>query len=572
MAIDDYSRPPPDEIFYKTKKIKYRGQTRSIILQDDNGPCPLIAICNVLILRHGINLDTHNSQVSEEKLLNLVGEKLSDEDEYIDVELIKRLAAGIIFDLKFDSITDFELTPELAIFASLKIPLYHGWLVDPQDLEIVAAIGGRSHDDLKIALTALDTQTVKAQNGQSSVDFAASITASAEHCGLGKGDIEETELLLKALTLSEMEASLKGSFDTDRGSIEGEVVPGSEDDTLVTSVDAAAGCTITLGSNIGQQSDDQFYCTESEDRTDCDVGNKINLGEEVSSTTSITKSSEAQDHDQLSSMGLGDETVGDAETENSSKMTDVHVTSSEAPISVEKTNLESTKNDIISEDPLKSEATTFVNADLSDKSQDDDGSLYESEGCVSLGSSVYEVESLLGQSSPEGKGTNGLTQEEGKVIKEFFKDSASQLTWHGLCTLEDNLEEWELCVLFRNNHFSTMLKRNEKLYTLVTDQGYQKKQDLVWERFNQINGDSAFFTGNFTEFNGKSRKWDQQHGISKTENSISGINSEDKDNTDSDLQLAIELSLRNGIRGTNNKLQAHIFFITRTERIPNMAY
>ncbi|CAE6181765.1 unnamed protein product [Arabidopsis arenosa] len=540
MAIDDYSRPPPDKIFYKTKKIKYRGQTRHIILQDDNGPCPLIAICNVLILRHGINLDTHNSQVSEEKLLNLVGEILSDEDEYIDVELIKRLAAGIIFDLKFDSITDFELTPELAIFASLKIPLYHGWLVDPQDLEIVAAIGGRSHDDLKIAITALDTQTVKAQNGQSSVDFAASITASAEHRGLGKGDIEETELLLKALTLSEMEASLKGSFDTHRDSIEGEVVPGSEDvneisedDTLVTSVDAAAGCAITLGSNICQQSkfDDQFSSTESEDRTDCDVGNKTN----VSSTTSVTKSNEAQE--QLSSMELGDEKVGDIETENSSKMTAVHATSSETPISVEKTNLESTKNDIISEVQLKSEATTFVNADLSDKSQDDDGSLSESEGCVSLSSSVYEGESLLGQSSSEGKDRNGLTQEEGKVIKEFLKDSASQLTWHGLYTLEDNVEEWELCVLFRNNHFSTMLKREEKLYTLVTDQGYQKKQDLVWERFNEINGNSAFFTGNFTEFkfksdNGKSRKWDQQHGISKTENSISGINSEDKDNTE----------------------------------------
>ncbi|CAL9226510.1 unnamed protein product [Arabidopsis halleri] len=556
MAIDDYSRPPPDEIFYKTKKIKYRGQTRNIILQDNNGPCPLIAICNVLILKHGIDLDTHNSQVSEEKLLNLVGEILSDEDEYIDVELIKRLAAGIIVDLKFDSITDFELTPELAIFASLKIPLYHGWLVDPQDLETVAAIGGRSHDDLKIALTALETGTVKAQKGQSSVDFAASITAKdAEHRGLGKGDIEEDELLLKALTLSEMEASLKGSFDTHRDSNEGEVVSGSEDvnqisedDTLVTSVDAAAGCTITLGRNICQQSkfDGQFSSTESEDRTDCDVGNKTNVSEEVSSTTSITKSNEAQEHDQLSSMELGDETISDIETRNSSKITAVHATSSEAPISVEKTNLESTKNDIISEVLLKSEATTFVNADLSDKSQDDDVSLSESEGCVSLGTSVYEVESLLGQSSPEGKGTNGLTQEEGKVVKEFLKDSASQLTWHGLYTLEDNLEEWELCVLFRNNHFSTMLKRDETLYTLVTDQGYQREQDLVWERFNQINGDSAFFTGNFTEFkfksdNGKSRKWDQQHGISKTENFYSEIESEDKDNFDFSYQVALEL-------------------------------
>jgi len=245
-------------------------------------------------------------------------------------------------------ITDFELTPELDIFRSLKIPLYHGWLVDPtvhhfdcvsfllqfvviekfqyllfflQDVEIVAAIGGRSRDELEIALTTLDTQTV------SSVDFAA----SAEHLGLGKGDIEEDEMVSKALALSEMEASLKGSFDTQRvvsGSLDVNQI--SEDDTLVTSVDIEAGCATTLGSNICQLSkfDDQFSSTESED---CDVGNKTNVGEEVSSTE------------------LGDETFGNVETENSSKMTDVL-------ISVEKTNLESTKNDIISE------AITLVNA------------------------------------------------------------------------------------------------------------------------------------------------------------------------------------------------------------------
>lgn len=246
------------------------------------------------------------------------------------------------------------------------------------------------------ALTALEIQTVKAQSGQisgeCSVDFAASITAtpvvpsqrcskiisfahsptaSAEHHGFGKGDIEEEEMLLKALTISNREALLKGSFDAHRDSNEGEVVSGSsdvnqisEDDILVTSVDAAAGCTITLGSNICQQSkfDDQFSSAESEDRTDCDVGDKINVGEEACSTTSITKSNEAHDIDQFSSTELKDETVGDVETENSSKMTAVHVTFSEALISVEKTNLESTKNDIISEVPLKFEAITCVNA------------------------------------------------------------------------------------------------------------------------------------------------------------------------------------------------------------------
>lgn len=185
---------------------------------------------------------------------------------------------------------------------------------------------------------------LKTPSSQSSREFSVDFTASAEHRRFGKGDTEEEIALLRALRLSEREA-----LDTHSdSSSEGKSV--SKDDTLVTSVDAAAGCTCTtLGSNIGQHSkfDYQFSSTESGDETDCDVGNKINVGEEMSLTTPITKSSEAHDHDQLPSAELEDE--------NSSKMTAVHLTSSE-------TNLESTKNDdSISEIPLKSEAVTFVN-------------------------------------------------------------------------------------------------------------------------------------------------------------------------------------------------------------------
>jgi len=57
---------------------------------------------NVLILKHGINLDTYNSQVSEEDLVNLVIDVLDDTDEYIDIGLIRKLACGINVDLKFE--------------------------------------------------------------------------------------------------------------------------------------------------------------------------------------------------------------------------------------------------------------------------------------------------------------------------------------------------------------------------------------------------------------------------------------------------------------------------------------
>ena len=37
-------------IFYKTKVVEFLGRSTPIVLQNDNGPCPLLAICKHLFL------------------------------------------------------------------------------------------------------------------------------------------------------------------------------------------------------------------------------------------------------------------------------------------------------------------------------------------------------------------------------------------------------------------------------------------------------------------------------------------------------------------------------------------
>lgn len=46
----------------------------------------------------------------------------------------------------------------------------------------------------------------------------------------------------------------------------------------------------------------------------------------------------------------------------------------------------------------------------------------------------------------------------GFVAEQFLNNTATQLTYHGLCELTSTVQEGELCVFFRNNHFSTMTK------------------------------------------------------------------------------------------------------------------
>lgn len=460
------------------------------------------------------------------------------------------------------------------------------------DFETANAIGCKSYNDLMTGLVTLETQTLKARIGskECSLDFTATFTptqrclkktrsfadstpTSAEHSQLGRGDIEEERVLLRALRFSERENL---GIDTRRDSSSGgdsvsgysDVYLMSESDSLVDSMDAGSPCTSTPGSgNTCQKSkcNDQVSSKESGDETVCVLGNKFDVAEETHSSTPGALASE-----QLSSTELGDETASDVES--NIKMVDVHVI-------LEKNNQESTKSASSSEIQFKSEAVTFVNTDLTDRSQDDDNvAMYEAEKSVTLGSPVYKGQSPLGQSSSEGKDTNGVTPREGEVIKNFLNNNASQLTFPGLFFLEQGVEEGELCVFFRNNHFYTMLKYDNELYNLVTDQGYLNERDLVWEKLNEVNGDSVFVDGDFKVFRCESGNWDQQYALSSTADYIYSINSASKEGMEVDPDLKMAMELQEQELGEDigfevpMKKHSHVFFFfsTRSESSPTM--
>lgn len=54
-----------DELSYKTKYISYKGKESVILLQDVNGPCPILAIANVLLLNDRLKLPPGVDEVSE---------------------------------------------------------------------------------------------------------------------------------------------------------------------------------------------------------------------------------------------------------------------------------------------------------------------------------------------------------------------------------------------------------------------------------------------------------------------------------------------------------------------------
>lgn len=93
---------------------------------------------------------------------------------------------------------------------------------------------------------------------------------------------------------------------------------------------------------------------------------------------------------------------------------------------------------------------------------------------------------------------NSLTRDELLRLQTFTNDFASQLTPKGLTFLNENCQNDKFALLFRNDHFATLYKHNDTLYTLVTDLGYKKHKNIVWETLLTVNGSAdSFYNSSF---------------------------------------------------------------------------
>ncbi|KAH9620402.1 hypothetical protein KSS87_015240 [Heliosperma pusillum] len=601
-------------IIHKTKTIQFFGRSCPIVLQNDNGPCPLLAI------------------LSQEKLLSLVAERLIDSNsnvnnkdaEYVKnqqqniadaIDLLPRLTTGIDVNTKFCRINDFEFTPECAIFDLLDIPLYHGWLVDPQDHDTSQAIGSKSYNTIMSDLVALEARKMESEGkdkvDEDCIDFAAATTATlgvpspnlsrakslddsprstADQQSPRKGDIEEEEVLLRVLRMSENE------IPTNVASTSAENVSLLSDENLNV-IKSTSANDVNVSKEHDHDETSNLYPS----------GNSVNSASlEDHDATLIMKDNQERQNDQLiSAQPFEDSSSNDLPT----CPFDVQISQEDAPslppveAKVPCQNIENLSSSVQGfaeelhkqngeekgapvEGPAGSESSsgrTQSTEAVESFTPSLAGSepMYEGEECILDASKsiyenrepVYEGEVVLAEQADKGTGDafdgsskDSMTLRQGEHISNFLKSNASQLTFYGLFSLQEGLKERELCVFFRNNHFSTMFKLEGELYLLATDQGYMNQPDLVWEKLNEVrmrmvsdvlsnlalmkakvNGDTLFMTCNFTEFRLESSSnngtWDQQNAVSTTADYLASIDSSSPDgvNMNSDLQLAIAL-------------------------------
>lgn len=153
------------ESIHQIKWTYFNKKQVPIVTQNENGPCPLLALVNVLLLQDRMKLTPKAEIVSAGQLMahlgdcvlqNVPGEegvsalsRLNFEQNMGDaMAVMYKLQTGLDVNVRFTGVRDFEYTSECIIFDLLQIPLYHGWLVDPQNQAEVEAVGKCSYNQL----------------------------------------------------------------------------------------------------------------------------------------------------------------------------------------------------------------------------------------------------------------------------------------------------------------------------------------------------------------------------------------------------------------------------------------
>jgi hypothetical protein len=104
--------------------------------------------------------------------------------------------------------------------------------------------------------------------------------------------------------------------------------------------------------------------------------------------------------------------------------------------------------------------------------------------------------SISSQNTTFSSNTDDMNTLYAITCSQFLQQTSSQVTSHGLNLILKTLPNMNPAVFFRNNHFSTIIKSNDKLWVLVTDEGFLDLTEIVWESVT-LNGNSEFVDSYF---------------------------------------------------------------------------
>jgi hypothetical protein len=186
---------------YKLKEIYFSNRYLKILCQNKNGPCPLISICNALLLSGQLSIHHDYSEITLHSLIQLLANyivekttsstssgslhssssdlELQNQQRLSEViSLLPSLQYGLDINIHFDSVTHFEYTRELDCFDASGVSLYHGWVLDSQDTLTFPVIGSRSYN--QVINLCVEYQSLREQINQKQQSQCPSSSSSSQ--------------------------------------------------------------------------------------------------------------------------------------------------------------------------------------------------------------------------------------------------------------------------------------------------------------------------------------------------------------------------------------------------------
>ncbi|KAJ2547303.1 hypothetical protein EV175_005272, partial [Coemansia sp. RSA 1933] len=142
--------PAPETKYHRLKDVLWMDmqhrveRTVRIATQNENGPCPLLALANVLALEgHVVLASGGRVSVSDAELVDVLANYLvtreekegAGDDVAAALTLLPSLSGGLDVDLRFAHIRDFADAPSLRLFRAFGVDVVHGWVVSEGSAE-----------------------------------------------------------------------------------------------------------------------------------------------------------------------------------------------------------------------------------------------------------------------------------------------------------------------------------------------------------------------------------------------------------------------------------------------------
>lgn len=418
------STATPQEIqYFDTKEIEWKGHAGfegpvRILLQNANGPCPLVALINTMVLSSPATASytSGKERISVKGLLEYLGELLLEKvsasargetNEMINdtndvLRLLPKLVTGLNIDPRFDG--QFSNSPEMSLFRLYDVDIVHGWLARPDDPNTKQVIEAESYEHSQMLL------------------------------------VEASEIEARQIARNK-ESSNEAPIGTPVND-----VPKEGTDGFATA-EAAAKEALPVSNNIDSQSGNE-------------QPSKLNA--DIISAPSDDGDSKSPILQSPSSKTFSEDSLSDVPSPKPATATklfkDILTESCNVPLppSVPESPASPREGHTLPDAP--------ANYTLPEEALD-----------------AAEEQALL---------------QRAHSVRQFLTQYPTQLTEYGIAFLNELLPPGNLAVFFRNDHFSTIYKprrAGRALMVLVTDSGFARRRNIVWQSLSGIGGENDEF-------------------------------------------------------------------------------